>query len=226
MSFDPEQTDLPDSYDIAEAAIAKRLGTMRTVIPAKIVSYSVSETSGPEISARIAVRDLVADAETGDLSQVVPPVLHNIPVLFPGSSAGILTFGLSPGDTVLLLFADRSIAEWKTTGNSDNSPIDLLSRFSVADAVALPLGPARGAVFSPAQYASGAVVLAGSDVRLGDSTATSPVALHTALNAYLGLLKTWLDTHVHPDPITGFTGLPSVSSPSTPSFAATKVKGI
>lgn len=61
-------------------------------------------------------------------------------------------------------------------------------------------------------------------VFLGDTTATEPVALATTLKTYLDTLRTWLDAHVHTDPVSGLTSAPTVPSPSVPTISAQKVE--
>ena len=52
--------------------------------------------------------------------------------------------------------------------------------------------------------ASGKIVVQTSDLRLGDATATEAVVLGTAF-------ATLFNAHVHPDPASGFTGVPTVA---------------
>jgi len=65
------------------------------------------------------------------------PVIPCVPVLFPSGGGFSLTWPLKPGDFVQLQFADRSIAEWLTTGQNDVTPSSN-RRFALSDAVAIP----------------------------------------------------------------------------------------
>ncbi len=64
----------------------------------------------------------------------------------------------------------------------------------------------------------------GSLLHLGASAGADFVALAGAVLTELQTLKTWLDTHIHVDPLSGATGVPVVLSPAPGSMAATKVK--
>jgi len=58
------------------------------------------------------------DAPQGQASTITqPPVLLvNVPVAWPRTNAGYLTFPLTPGDTGELIIQDRSLSEWRSKG--------------------------------------------------------------------------------------------------------------
>jgi hypothetical protein len=58
------------------------------------------------------------DSPQGQASTITqPPVLLvNVPVAWPRTNAGYLTFPLTPGDTGELIIQDRSLSEWRSKG--------------------------------------------------------------------------------------------------------------
>jgi hypothetical protein len=71
---------------------------------------------------------------SGDV--VTMPIITNVPVIWLRSSKGAITFPLEKGDGVLLLFAERSIDEWLSSGKQV-TPADGRS-FDLSDAIAIP----------------------------------------------------------------------------------------
>ena len=64
-------------------------------------------------------------------------MIYNVPVLFPRSRKAAVTFPLEKGDTVLLVFAERSLDEWIEKGGNKVSPEDP-RRHDMSDAIAIP----------------------------------------------------------------------------------------
>lgn len=88
----------------------KRMGAgMRMAIPAKVTSFDV-------ITQMVTAVPVIRKIQTIDgvkKTIEMPPVI-NVPMVFPhGQTAGFaLTVPILPGDTVLLIIADRSIDKW------------------------------------------------------------------------------------------------------------------
>lgn len=82
-----------------------------------------------------------------DLSFTEYPIFSNIPLMFPSSSKSALTFPVSKGDTVLLVFSKKGIDKFKASdGKKPVTPDDFRS-FDKRDAMAIPgLFPFKNAV--------------------------------------------------------------------------------
>lgn len=206
--------------DLFAELTAATLGRVRVALPAQVLAY---DSTKQVVSAQVAVSLRRQDPDTGVLVPYVVPPISNVPVLWPSSSLGSLTFPLAPGDPVVLLIADRSLDEWKSTGAAANVPMDV-RRFDFTDALAIPGGrPFTRPLAATAVSATGPV-LDGADVRLGDGTASDFVALSSLvlgeLNKILTLLQTWT--------VSGGDGGAALQlaakSLSIASVAATKVK--
>lgn len=74
----------------------------------KIVSFDSDKQS-----AKIQIQVL----RTAGNKQIPYPVLQDCPVFVLGGNAGIITAPVSPGDSCLVIFGDRDIDNWFTTGN-------------------------------------------------------------------------------------------------------------
>lgn len=215
-------SETPDLGDLLAEVVAFTKGTMHTCIPAQVVTYNQAlqtVTVKPVVSGRFQ------DPDTGVLTPFPLPTIANVPVCFPRGQGGLASFTwpLVPGDAVVLVIADRSLDEWKSTGAPENVPADV-RRFDLTDAVAFPGCSSFNAPIPASGYAANASVIQGTDVRLGSSAATAPVVLATLLSSFLGTLKAWLDSHIHPDPVSGSSGPPTVPSPSAGNLGAVKVK--
>jgi hypothetical protein len=120
--------ETPSLAKVISDAIEGRLADMHTAIPAQVVSYDAGTQRAkvqPTIKRKYANGDLV------DL-----PVINDVPVLWPRAGQAIMHFPLTPADTVLLVFSERSIDRWKTFGGKVD-PKDP-RKFTLSDAVAIP----------------------------------------------------------------------------------------
>lgn len=122
--------------NVLEQAIRNRLAELQTAAPGQVVSYDYKTQKA---SVQPTINRKYKDG------QVSPyPVINNVPVIFPRSGGASMTFPVKPGDTVLLVFAARSIDDWLQRGGKvDQSDTRM---HSINDAIAipglLPLAPA------------------------------------------------------------------------------------
>ena len=68
------------------------------------------------------------------LSSHAYPVIHDVPVFFPGSRTGGITWPVSAGDECLLIFADADIDRWFESGEAGEPASD--RRHALPDAFA------------------------------------------------------------------------------------------
>lgn len=211
---------LPTFADVLQEALNARLANVHTSIPAVIHTYDqTTQTAQVRINIRFARR------EDGVLLRYSPPILSNVPVAWPSASSYSITYPLAAGDTGLLIFSERSLDEWKQAKQSDEVEPAMLRRFHLSDAVFLPQGRSPAEALGAEALASGALVVRGTEVRLGDSTATSFVALATLVATELNALRAELILHTHPTGI-GPSGPAIGIGPTSGSVASTKVKAV
>ncbi len=67
------------------------------------------------IEAQPAIQGVVED-ESGGSEAVNLPLLIHVPIIFPSGGGFLITFPLSEGDEVLVMFASRCIDAWWQSG--------------------------------------------------------------------------------------------------------------
>ncbi len=185
MSNDQPQT--PSLPGVIDGAISARLKNLRVALPARVETYDASTQT---CSCQPLVYDGYFD-ETGTRQAEKLPVIASVPVMFPGSGAYSETWPLKAGDTVLLVFSSSSIDRWLANGG-EVDPIDD-RRHHLTDAIAIPGIRTLPAALSSTAVDPAARVISGA-TKLGDSGATSPVALNTELAGLVGVLQAWAPT--------------------------------
>lgn len=124
--------------ETVQAALDGRQSEIWTAIPGVILGFdSVALTAvvHPSIQAQ-------ARSQAGDWIDVQMPVLLDVPIVFPGGGNWLMTFPLTEGDEVLLVFAARCIDSWFDQGaGSSPYPGAVQSdqrQHSLSDAFAIP----------------------------------------------------------------------------------------
>lgn len=107
-----------------------RANQMFTSIPAVVVG--VKSLSEKRIDVQPSIMMRTKDGATGS---ELPSIL-NVPLQMPCTSQGGLTYPISVGDTVLLVFSQRGIDTWKRGGGGMATPSNLRT-FDAQDAVAI-----------------------------------------------------------------------------------------
>jgi len=127
----PNDSRTPELSELLDLAIERGLLRVNTWMPGRIDSYDATKQTAtvvPELTLR-------APAQDGTEGAIVPPKLVDVPVVFPGGGGFRVTFPVVQGDRVMLMFAQRSMDEWKTTAGSQD-PADE-RHHSLSDAVAI-----------------------------------------------------------------------------------------
>lgn len=124
--------------------------------------------------------------EDGNRIQEDLPLIQNVKVVFPRAGVFGITFPISQGDTVLLIFCDRNIGQWQETGE-EGDPGDTRTH-ELSGAVAIP-------GIYPSFSASGhgnteSLVVHSPKIRLGSLGASEAMVLGDSL-------RSWLSSHTH-----------------------------
>lgn len=103
------------SREIAAALACGQIGTIATYYP---------EEQTADINL---VSSIVVGYETGQNGQIAPitksyPTLPKVPLMILGGGSAFLSFPIATGDTVVLLFMDRDISSWMTSGQIGQPP--------------------------------------------------------------------------------------------------------
>lgn len=104
------------------------LSHIHTCLPGRIETYDYT-------TQKATVKPLIKKKYLdGDVQEL--PVLTNVPVQFPRTKKSGITFPLTRGDGVLIVFSERSLERWKSSGD-DTEPGDA-RKFDLSDGIAIP----------------------------------------------------------------------------------------
>ena len=211
---------LPTSSDVLRQLVRSETARLHTAMPGFIESYDAATQTA---TVRLNIR--FKRIEDGAIVHYDAPLLPNFPVAWTTAAAFSITFPLDVGDPGLVIFAERSLDEWKLSGPDDALEPAQARRHDLSDAIFIPqLRPTASALDSTA-YASGAMVIRGAEIRLGDSAAANYAAMANLVDAAFSTLRTELLAHTHPTGI-GPSGPPIGIGPTSAPTACTKVKVI
>lgn len=201
-------TQTPTFYDTVRTIVESELLDVNVCLPARVESYDASESS-------VSVQPLIKRAFRNDDDEreaKALPVINDVPVVFPGAGDYRISFPISKGDIVQLVFSHASLDAWLQGGKLVD-PLDD-RRFNLSDAIAIP--GLRAFNDSIGAASEDALVVEASEIRLGSDAASDPVALKSDLDA----MKTIFDAHIHLTTATvGATATPGIISPTATPFA-------
>lgn len=120
-----------DVTDIIRTQFQIDMSDIHTAIPCKIVNvYQNMEQQKVDVIP--SVNDLLKDGSGEEGMQIL-----GVPVIFPGSATTLMSFPINPGDTVWVMFSQRSMDNFKI-GNGEPTTANDHRKFSDQDAVAIP----------------------------------------------------------------------------------------
>lgn len=174
---------VPTEHEILLTAIRSQIAQVNTCLPGRIVSYdAATQTASVQLSVMFRRRDPATD----EVVAYEPPIITGAPVAFPSAGAFSITWPLAKGDACFVHFASRSLDEWASVVADVHEPQDL-RRFDLSDAIVEPALRSPASPIPAEGYASGAMVLRGTELRLGSSSAT----LRPVLGSFETDLATW-----------------------------------
>jgi hypothetical protein len=117
--------------ELLNRALDARLADVHVSMPGRVETYdAATQTADVQPLLKRALRD-----EDGEIVETLP-LCPGVPVLFPRAGDWFVSLPLSKGDTVLLVFAERSLDQWLERGG-EVDPGDLRMH-SLDGAVAIP----------------------------------------------------------------------------------------
>lgn len=179
--------------DAIRQAVLYQLGNIHTALPGSIISYDYT-------TQKASIQPLLNKVWSyGDPTPM--PILENVPVIFPRAGGASLTFPVAEGDTCLLVFIERSIDLWKTSGGQVNP--DDSRKLDLSDGVAIMgLSP-----FSETSLADNnedvLLTYKGSSIRIKsdgeiDIKTSTKIAIGTAATEVLNVLEQALSFLANP----------------------------
>lgn len=173
-------------------AILARLVSVHVSIPGRVESYNAS-------TRKASVKPLIKEAaldEAGNRVTTSLPVITDVPVVLPGSGGTRLKFDVGVGDTVLLVFADKSLDRWLVRGG-EIDPADDRSH-TLSDAIAIPGLQDFASAGDADAYVeitdSSIDVVCNGTVKLGSALATEAAIKGTTYRAAEDILLTAIGT--------------------------------
>lgn len=97
-----------------------------------IVTGVSADFSDLRVTVRPSVNELYADGTSEEHLEIL-----SVPVIMPGGRNSLVSFPIAVGDTVLLVFSNRSIDNFKIGNGQPTVPNDA-RKFEAEDAVAIP----------------------------------------------------------------------------------------
>lgn len=173
-------------------AIRSKTTDLHVAMPAKVTSY---DASAQTVDVIPCLNRHLPDGQGGFVSEALPK-LADIPVCFPRGGGFFCSFPIAPGDYVLLVFAERNIAMWRSTGNQGD-PGDV-GTHTLDGAIAIPgVYPDANALSDASSTnlvlgkdgGKSVQVTPGGEVILGSNTATDFLIKGTY---YRGFEDIWL----------------------------------
>lgn len=99
--------------------------------PGVITSVS-GDLSDMRVNVKPSINELYADGTTEEHLDIL-----SVPLVMPGSASTLVSFPVNAGDTVLLIFSQRSMDNFKIGGGQPTMPNDA-RKFQAEDAIAIP----------------------------------------------------------------------------------------
>lgn len=127
---DPQGSTTPTLTEVFKQALDSFAAEMRVSAPAEVVRYDHKKQL---VDVRPYHKKKYRDGKTADA-----PIIYNVPVAFPRAGEAFISLPIGVGHTVMLVFSDRSLEKWLSSGASGEP--DDTRKHHVSDAVAIPGG--------------------------------------------------------------------------------------
>jgi hypothetical protein len=122
---------IADLMDLMRTQFKIDMSELYTALPCKVVNV-YQENKQQKVDVLPCINNLMKDG-TGEAEMQI----LGLPVIFPGSSSTLISFPINNGDTVLCIFAQRSMDNFKI-GNGEPTTANDRRTFSDQDGIAIP----------------------------------------------------------------------------------------
>lgn len=117
--------------DFIQTQFQINMAEVYTALPC-VVTNVVGSFENQRVDVQPSINTLYKDGTSEEHTQIL-----GVPVVLPGSSTSMVSFPVNVGDTVLCVFSQRSMDNFKL-GNGQPTPPNDYRKFSDQDAVAIP----------------------------------------------------------------------------------------
>lgn len=176
----------PSLADVIEEAIESHSLRLHTALPGVIKEWDpTTQTASVKPAVQQSVRDLKGRHIFEDL-----PLIYDVPVMFPRTLAGYITFPIAVGDTGLLVFPELDPGQWRYSDPSaaPRSAGDQ-RRHDISGAVFIPGLYQNAHAVSDFDSTSVVIKAEDGDVKLGGPTASDFVALSSKVDQALLMIS-------------------------------------
>lgn len=190
----------PTLAEVIRRAIEKRVERIHVAIPGIIETYDAATQTA---DVRIAVNRL-EELDDGTEVEEEFPIIPDVPVAFPRAGDFYVSFPLKKGNSVLLIFCERSIDNWLAGDGGVVDP-DVFQTHDLVDAVAYPgiypetkaLKNNEDAGITMGHDSGCRIVVEKSEVRIG-ADATEFASHASKVLSELNAIVTVFNAHTHP----------------------------
>ena len=201
-SQDPREY-LNDPEEAARLAQDGHQARIWSAMPGIIQSVDLTAMT---CEVQLAIQGVSMDS-TGAENWQNLPIIPDVPIVFPSGGGFTISFPLSEGDEVLVVFASRAIDSWWQNGGFQNKPVEMRMH-DLSDAFAIP-GPRSqprkvpGLSASNLQITSDAgtplfsVSPTGDVVIAGNLSVSKAITAQQEITAQAGATPIPLSTHIH-----------------------------
>jgi len=110
-------------------AVSSLMSEVNICLPGKIIK--VIDYQKRKITVQPQIKKVFLDGE-----ELEPPIIENVPLHYTGTSKAILHFPIEVGDPVIMIFSQRSLDNWLTSGKMSTPGHRRF--FDLSDAIAIP----------------------------------------------------------------------------------------
>lgn len=127
---DSIEASRPSPAEVIRQAFDAMAMELHVSMPAEVVNY---DHKSQTITAKPHFKRKFKDGKIED-----PPLIYRVPVAFPRAGKSFMVFPIEPGHSVQLMFSDRSLEKWMSSGKTVE-PEDTRAHH-ISDAFAIPGG--------------------------------------------------------------------------------------
>lgn len=127
---EPQEEITPTLTEVFNSALFAKIADLKVALPAKVVKYD-EEKQAADVQPVLKKKYLDENETVVDM-----PVIYNVPVAHPRAGKAYIHMPLKKDHYVLLVFSDRSLDKWLSTGG--NVDPDDTRLHHISDAIAYP----------------------------------------------------------------------------------------
>jgi len=207
----------PEALQALARILESQRSEIRVAMFARITRVN-NTPNNPTVDCQAVVAESIESLEGARDFEALPE-FKDVPVMYLQGAAGFfITFPLQVGGIVHVSIGAQDFSEWFVTGQDSNAHDG--RTHALENAVAFPCGFSQG---RGPLVTVGAMVVGGTEIRLGLSAAALHVAIAERVNAAIDEVKNSYLGHFHATG-SGPTGIPQNTPPLTlPSVTPTDV---